>query len=210
MDIPVSPKLRLVRVNGILNFKTDIDIEFNAKHIFIRAGELHIGSKANPYLKNCKIILSGEKDQKAIVYDNAIEAGNKLIANLNVLEIHGKKRAQKMTRLLAPALKGDTSITVEKGLDFVTGDRLGLLPTSTQNVASDDVTIVEYDATTGVAKIDRVRPPADKNGPGLSWYHWGDPVSTEKAYGNVDMRGEVVLLTRNIKIVGEDIESWGG
>jgi hypothetical protein len=26
----------------------------------------------------------------------------------------------------------------------------------------------------------------------------------------VDIRGEVVLLTRNVKIVGEDIQGWGG
>lgn len=43
MDIPETPIYRLVRVNGILNFKTDIDIHFKAKHIFIRAGELNIG-----------------------------------------------------------------------------------------------------------------------------------------------------------------------
>lgn len=43
MDIPDTPIYRLIRVNGILNFKTDIDINFRAKHIFIRAGELNIG-----------------------------------------------------------------------------------------------------------------------------------------------------------------------
>jgi hypothetical protein len=62
MDIPETPILRLVRVNGILNFKSDIDIYFKAKHIFIRAGELNIGQKEFPYEKNCKIELFGEKD----------------------------------------------------------------------------------------------------------------------------------------------------
>lgn len=209
MDLPKSPNLRLIRINGKLTFKDDIDIEFSAKHIFIRAGELHIGSKDKPFEKNCKIILTGEKNQKAIVYDNAIEAGNKLIANINIMNIFGKKRQQTLTRLQAPALKGDTSITVEAGLDFVKGDRLGLLPTSTENRASDDVIVEEYDTTTGVVKIDRARPPNEIDEPGLNWYHWGAAESTEKEYG-VDMRGEVVLLTRNVKIVGEDVESWGG
>jgi hypothetical protein len=105
MDIEDTPIYRLVRVNGILNFKKDIDIHFKAKHIFIRAGELNIGSKEFPYEKNCKIELMGEKDQKAIVYDNAIEAGNKLIANTNKLNMFGKKRTKNWTRLLAPAEK---------------------------------------------------------------------------------------------------------
>jgi len=43
MDLPETPIYQLVRVNGILNFKTDIDIHFKAKHIFIRAGELNVG-----------------------------------------------------------------------------------------------------------------------------------------------------------------------
>ena len=112
-----------------------------------------------------------------------------------------------MTRLLAPAKKGDTQIIIEPDLDFVNGDRIALLPTSTENMASDDVLIVDYDSTTGQAKIDRVRPPSEIKEPGLNWYHWGDPISTGPKYGGIDMRGEVVLLTRNVKIVGEDIES---
>jgi hypothetical protein len=58
--------------------------------MFVRAGELHIGNKTNPFLGDLTIMLHGEKDAKAIVYDNAIEAGNKLIANLNIMRIYGK------------------------------------------------------------------------------------------------------------------------
>jgi hypothetical protein len=92
MDLAETPVYRLVRINGILNFKTDIDIKFNAKHIFVRAGTLNIGSKEKPYEKNCVIKLHGEKNAKMIVYDEAIEAGNKLIANTNKIFIYGKKR----------------------------------------------------------------------------------------------------------------------
>jgi hypothetical protein len=53
-----------------------------------------------------------------------------LIANVGKIKMYGKSRQQKMTRLRAPANKGDTSITVETGLDFVAGDRLGLAATS--------------------------------------------------------------------------------
>lgn len=66
------------------------DRVIRAKHIFVRAGEFLIGSKEHPYLGNLTIELHGEKDAKAIVYDNAIEAGNKLIANINVMKIYGK------------------------------------------------------------------------------------------------------------------------
>lgn len=41
-------------------------------------------------------------------------------------------------------------------------------------------------------------------------YHWGAEKSTAEKYNGVDIRGEVVSLTRNIKVMGEDVESWGG
>ena len=97
------------------------------------------------------IELFGEKDAKAIVYDNAIEAGNKVIANVNKLRMFGKKRTKNWTRLLAPAERGATSITIEPNLDLVEGDRVALLPTSYDNEASDDCHILAYDPLTGIA-----------------------------------------------------------
>ena len=44
----------------------------------------------------------------------------------------------------------------------------------------------------------------------LLYYHWGAGESTAGEYNGVDMRGEVILLTRNIKIQGEDVDGWGG
>jgi len=85
-------------------------------------------------------------------------------------------------------------------MDIVAGDRLALLPTSFDNMASDDVFVTAYDIATGIATIDRE----------LDFYHWGDIVSHKEKYNGADMRGEVLVLTRNIVIKGEDIESWGG
>jgi len=52
--------------------------------------------------------MHGEKNAAAIVYDEAIEAGNKVIANVNIMRMYGKKRKQTIMRLHAPAEKGDT------------------------------------------------------------------------------------------------------
>jgi hypothetical protein len=89
MDVANTSVFTLVRINGILRFKDDMDITFRAKHIFIRAGQLLIGTKEKPHNGKVDIILMGERAAKAIVYDDAIEAGNKLIANLNIMRIYG-------------------------------------------------------------------------------------------------------------------------
>jgi len=99
MDLAVTPKFKMVRINGKLTFKNDTSHHFSAKHIFIRAGELHIGSHNQSFPHNVTITLYGEKESDAIVYDNAIEAGNKLIANVNKVFIYGKPRKQTLTRL---------------------------------------------------------------------------------------------------------------
>jgi hypothetical protein len=177
----------------MLRFKNDMkNTTFRAKHIFIRAGELHIGSKEDPFLGLCTILLYGEKDAKHVVYDNAIEAGNKLIANLNTMRIYGKQRSHHFSRLFKEAKKGDKQIFIAKGLDIVAGDRLALLPTSFDNTASDDVFVTSYDIQTGITQIDRE----------LDFYHWGAFRSDADKYNGADMRGEVLVLTRNIVIRG--------
>jgi hypothetical protein len=158
-----SPVYKLIRVNGKLTFDNETDTHLKCKHLFIRAGELHIGSEEYPYAKNARITLYGEKQMETIVYDNAIEAGNKLIANVNILRIYGKARGWSMTRLSSPAEKGSNSFYVEAGLDIVPGDRLALLPTSYDPHTHDDVFVTSYDSSTGKVIVNTT----------LNYYHWG-------------------------------------
>lgn len=44
----------------------------------------------------------------------------------------------------------------------------------------------------------------------MNHYHWGQAADPSPDFNGIDIRGEVVLLTRSVKIVGEDVESWGG
>jgi len=160
-----------------------------------------LGNETHPLEDNVVIELVGERNAETMVYDNAIEAGNKLIAVVGRMQAYGKKRDDSiMSRLTQVANKGDTGFFVEPGLDWVAGDRLGLLPTSYQWDTFDEVFIESYDSETGEVVADRT----------LDYYHFGRETSTGDLYSGLDMRGEVVLLTRNVKIIGEDIESWGG
>lgn len=108
MDLNNTPVYRFVRINGRVTFKEGMDIQFNAKHIFVRAGELLIGNETHPCLNKVVIKLYGEKNFESMVYDNAIEAGNKLIANVGKIKIFGKQRTKNMVRLLNQVFSGDT------------------------------------------------------------------------------------------------------
>jgi hypothetical protein len=188
-----SPNFDFINVNGILTFSDEHDTHMRAKHIFVRMGELHIGAWNQTYEHNAKITLMGEKENKHIVFTGAIEAGNKLIANVGTLKMYGKPRTQTMTRLRESVTMGSTSILVEAGLDLVEGDHLAIAPTSYDPWATSDVYVASYDTVTGAIELTS----------GVEHYHWGAEDTMEE-FG-VDMRGEVMILTRNIVIEGEDV-----
>jgi hypothetical protein len=101
---------------------------------------------------------------------------------------------------LKVAKKGDLEITLAADLDLAPGDRIGIAPTSYDLKAAEEATVASYDLSSGVCKVKEA----------LKYYHYGAAASTGGKFGGVDMRGEVVLLTRNLKIVGaEDVLEAG-
>ena len=50
-DLEESPVYALIRINGIMTFKNDgeTDLHLRCKHLFVRAGQLHIGSEEEPF-----------------------------------------------------------------------------------------------------------------------------------------------------------------
>lgn len=110
-DLVDSPIFDVVTVNGRLSFIDDDNTDFypqinlNAKHIFVRAGELLIGSADVPYVHKASITLHGARADAQVKMSGTVEAGNKIIANTNLVEFYGKPRTR-MTRLKAPVYNG--------------------------------------------------------------------------------------------------------
>jgi len=61
-DMEESPIYKLIRINGNLTFKNTTNTHLRAKHIFVRGGELRIGSAEYPMLMNATITLHGARD----------------------------------------------------------------------------------------------------------------------------------------------------
>jgi hypothetical protein len=102
---------------------------------------------------------------------NAAEAGNKLIANNGEVKMYGLPRSR-MSRLLAEAQKGATTVTVETGLDWVAGDMLGFAATGLKHKEAESATILSYNSATGIIVL--TAP--------LEFYHFGRAVSTAENY----------------------------
>lgn len=61
VDIPESPKLYSVMVEGMITFSDEMDISFSSGHILIHKGILRIGTYNNPRQRKLTITLSGTK-----------------------------------------------------------------------------------------------------------------------------------------------------
>jgi len=174
-----------------------------AKKILIRGGEFFIGKEKERFTGEAKITLHGKKDEPTIaIEDQGTEAGSKIIANIGKLNFYGKKRTFKMTRLMEPATIGSTTIKIQTSpmmIDLRVGDRIALAPTDMKYDTGETRNVTAYDHTTGTVTLDSA----------LKWYHFGAAESTATKYNGVDMRGEVLLLSRNIKIIGEELDKWG-
>lgn len=51
-DLENSPIVDTIQINGRLTFQQGSDLNLHAKHIFVRAGELIIGTEEEPFEGN--------------------------------------------------------------------------------------------------------------------------------------------------------------
>lgn len=141
--------------------------------------------------------LHGSEADSESTFDGAALAGNKVMVNHNFLRMFGSGPATQRVVLLEEANVGDSSITVEAGLDDdywgAAGSVIHLAPTGFDYWESDYRTIEGYDSATGVLTLNET----------LSYYHWGGADDTSSSYQDkFDIRGKVTLLTRNVRVVG--------
>ena len=198
LDLSETPKFKTLTVNGRLSFvqREDFDVHLMAERIFVRAGELFIGTIEEPFTSQATITLMGDQKSDTLTLGGTVDGGNKVLGVTGLAAFYGASRSRE-SRLLVSAYGGQDTIVVEPGLDWKEGDEIYLAPTASQHWHSDYRTIVSYAG--GEIVLDEP----------LSYYHYGDAESTEEEF-SVDMRCEVLLLSRNIKIQGEDVDGWGG
>jgi len=192
MDIVLDvspPGLNGINLNGSLSFSDDDDIELTTEWILLR-GELHIGSENDPHTSNATITLTNN-----VPGENINGMGDRgILVALGTLSMFGD-RENSWTKLSETAEAGDTSIEVLDASGWRVGDEIVL--------ASTDFNPRQAERR----HITRIRRNRITLNEPLDYMHFG-----EITFG-VDERGEVGMLSRNIKIqASEDAEDtyFGG
>jgi cell migration-inducing and hyaluronan-binding protein len=178
------PALRSLTINGKLSFAEDRDLELKTEWIYVPGGELNIGSEARPYTRKALITLTD-----TVPNENINTMGDRGIMLLRgTLSLHGD-RENSWTKLTKTAAAGSARIEVLNAKGWRKGDRIVLASTDFNPRQAEErtVTAIRGNALT-----------LDKP---LQYMHFG-----EITFG-VDERGEVGLLSRNIRIqASEDAE----
>src|SRR5690554_6588858 len=178
------PTLRSLTINGKLSFANDSDIELTTDWIMLH-GELHIGSEAEPHTRNATITLVDNVPGEDI---NTMGDRGIMIMG-GTLSLHGD-RENTWTKLAKTAEAGSTRIEVLDASGWRVGDEIVLASTDFDHKQAERRTISAIDGN--VLTLDRP----------LEFMHFG-----EITY-DVDERGEVGLLTRNIRIrASEDADN---
>ena len=182
------PALHGLNIDGKLTFADDRDVELTTEWILLR-GELEIGTETKPHTRNATITLTNNVPDENI---NGMGDRGILIVG-GKLNLHGD-RTNAWTKLAKTAEKGATRIEVLDAREWRVGDEIVLASTDFNPRQAEKRRITRIRGN--VITLDRP----------LEWMHFG-----EITYG-VDERGEVGLLTRNIRIqASEDAEeTWFG
>lgn len=201
LDIPETQILGLLTIDGRLEFLDHVGpLNLRAKQVYVRAGELKIGSETHRFQDEAQITLYGDRSEEKDVMDGAVMTGSKQIVNTGIMEMFGMQRHRE-GRLQISVYNGSDIAYVEPGLEWMAGEEIYFAPTNHQFMHSEYKTIVSYDDITGKLVVDTP----------FEHYHFGEEATHKDAYNGLDQRGEVRLLNRNIRIIGdqESDGEWG-
>src|SRR5271155_1029000 len=176
------PPLRSLTINGKLSFADNKDLELSTEWVMVH-GELEIGTEARPHTRKATITLTDNvKDEDMSGVGGTNDRSDRGIMLMGgTLNLHGN-RTNSWTKLSKTAEAGSNSIEVLNAAGWRTGDMIVL--------ASTDFDPHQAERRT-VAAIRGNTITLDKK---LDYMHFG------RITFDVDERGEVGMLTRNIKL----------
>lgn len=234
-----TPNLQYIEVNGILEFDPTKSVSLKSKWIFVRAGSIVSGTAEAPTPSEIKhtIILNGVPNDLKFYYSRDVDQFNKIIVVAGKVDLHGDPKVS-YSYLEQNAYPADSVIFVDT-VDWEIGDEILISPSgfapyedevfiildlvqsssltngflndadwikvnNYRNLGKDKSTVIDYLETpaakhTGLTKIILDKP--------LKYYHSGVSVIADGK--TIEMRTDVSLLTRNVKIIALQ-NGWGG
>ncbi|XP_076045156.1 fibrocystin-L-like [Oratosquilla oratoria] len=183
--------LKMLLISGHVMFDREAieEIVLRAEYILIvDGGSLSVGSEEEPFENEAVIEMHGSPLSIELP-----QYGAKVIAVRNgTLDLHGRPIPVTWTHLAATTAAGDSTITLKQPVAWKVGDQIVLASTGKEFTKNENEkrTIVSVSPDGYQVTLDRP----------LEYEH----ISIEQTFGEwtIETRGEVGLLTRNVKVRG--------
>eukprot|EP01065_Artemidia_motanka_P053535 TRINITY_DN9958_c0_g1_i4.p1 TRINITY_DN9958_c0_g1~~TRINITY_DN9958_c0_g1_i4.p1 ORF type:complete len:3881 (+),score=1049.38 TRINITY_DN9958_c0_g1_i4:67-11709(+) len=177
-------------------------VKVEATYIFIQSGTLQIGTPEQPFDndREAHVILHGGYGVPGLSVDNDHWLGAAVLANFGEVQVHGRP-ARAWTRLAETSAAGSRELRVQNSVGAAdgykpwrAGDQVWV-PSTNYDPDNGEVRTIQSVSADGLT-ITLTEP--------LQWEHLG------QADGDLQLRGEVGLLSRNVKFTApQDVVDRG-
>ncbi|XP_063309061.1 fibrocystin-L-like [Pelobates fuscus] len=182
-------------MQGVVTYNTTI---LNATYIYIKGGLLMAGNESNPFQAELKIILRGNQSSPNMSLPSGNNIGSKFIGVFGQLELHGVPRTMYKTKLAQTAAAGSTSISLSDKVDWKAGENIVITTTSYNAWQSEIRQIRDISPDNKIITLNA----------SLTFTHTGETYPISNLAKVYTLAADVALLSRNIKIIGEDYTGW--
>ncbi|KAM8966821.1 LOW QUALITY PROTEIN: fibrocystin-L [Pelodytes ibericus] len=170
----------------------------NATYISIQGGSLIGGKENDPFLGELLIVLRGNHLTPDMPLPDGPNQGSKVIGVFGQLDLHGIPRLVYKTKLAKTANAGSQYITLATAVDWQVGEDI-LITTSSYSAWQ-----------TETRKIINISPDNTNItlNASLTYTHVAETYQVPTTTRNYTLAADVALLSRNIKIIGQDYPGW--
>ena len=201
-----------ITVMGVLIVDNTKDINIRTKYVMVMGTTalFQWGTEVEPYLKNGILTLVGA-NPKELIPGHGQETKSIMVMDGAQLSIQGKPK-KSWTQLAQTALKSSTQLVITEDVtDWSVGDSIVVasteLPDHTLNALGVMTIKQPFVYQNEVVAISAINGNTVTLSTPLKYQHWGQTEQFNNGKGKtwtLDERAEVGLLTRNIKIQGDE------
>ncbi|KPP78019.1 fibrocystin-L-like, partial [Scleropages formosus] len=170
----------------------------NATYILIQGGTLIAGWPDNPFKGELRIILRGNHHTPEWPLTFGPNLGAKVLGVLGTLDLYGMPHSVYHTKLASTAPVGSNTLFLQDAVDWQVGDEI-VISTTGYDPWQTETRMITAVSTSGLTLT---------LNQSLSYTHSGESFNVSGTKKSYTLAGDVGLLSRNIKIIGEDYPDW--
>ncbi|KAK2095397.1 Fibrocystin-L [Saguinus oedipus] len=183
------------------------EVVLNATYISLQGGRLIGGWEDNPFKGDLKIVLRGNHTTRDWALPEGPNQGSKVLGVFGELDLHGIPRSIYKTKLSETADAGSKILSLMDAVDWQVKEIITDFNEGEEIV----ITTTSYDfhqtETRSIVKILHDRKILILND-SLSYTHFAEKYHVPGTGESYTLAADVGILSRNIKIVGEDYPGW--